>query len=247
MTSPYIPSPLQTTVETGFRAFLIQILPSGIEIIEGQDNRVPEPVGPDFVVFTEMSKSRLATNDDEYADCAFIGSICGVVLNVTQILLGTILIGNVLFGANIIDGTTIVSQLSGDLGGVGTYALSINYPGDLINVLLASGEKLLLQSAQVTFQVDVHGPNSSNNAVTITTCFRDDIATHFFFTNGFRQVSPLYADDAKQIPYWNDQQQIEDRWVINAEFQVDYTLTAPQQFMAAVHVGLINVVNEYAA
>lgn len=42
--------------------FLGDILPGNIEIVRGQDNRVPEPKGPDFVVITPILRQRLATN-----------------------------------------------------------------------------------------------------------------------------------------------------------------------------------------
>lgn len=50
------------------RGLLASMLPSGIEIIRGQTNRVPEPRGLDFLVMTLLSRDRLATNVDEYTD-----------------------------------------------------------------------------------------------------------------------------------------------------------------------------------
>lgn len=48
------------------RNFLLAMLPAGTEIIQGQANRVPEPLGGDFVVMTAMEMRRLATNVDGY-------------------------------------------------------------------------------------------------------------------------------------------------------------------------------------
>lgn len=53
------------------------------------------------------------------------GSISGNVLNVTEVGSGTVEIGAAISGTNVASGSTIVSQLSGTAGGVGTYAVSI--------------------------------------------------------------------------------------------------------------------------
>lgn len=48
------------------RQFLLAVLPSGVEVIQGQTNRVAEPLGDDFVVMTAMEMDRLATNVDHF-------------------------------------------------------------------------------------------------------------------------------------------------------------------------------------
>lgn len=53
------------------------------------------------------------------------GSIAGDVLNVTVVGSGTLYAGTTLSGTNVASGTTILSQLSGTVGGVGTYRVSI--------------------------------------------------------------------------------------------------------------------------
>lgn len=39
---------------------------SAPEVVDGQDNRVPPPAGPDYVVITPRAQARLSTNIDEY-------------------------------------------------------------------------------------------------------------------------------------------------------------------------------------
>lgn len=57
---------------------------------------------------------------------AFTGSISGNVLAVTAVSAGTLVPGTTLTGtAGVATGTKITSQLSGTIGGVGTYALNI--------------------------------------------------------------------------------------------------------------------------
>ena len=55
-------------VFTALRGLLASMVPTGVEIIRAQTNRVPEPKGVDFVVMTLLSRDRLATNIDEYID-----------------------------------------------------------------------------------------------------------------------------------------------------------------------------------
>lgn len=60
------PSITETAIDTALRTFLIAILPSGIEVVRGQANRVPEPVADDYVVFWPLRRARLATNEDTW-------------------------------------------------------------------------------------------------------------------------------------------------------------------------------------
>ena len=56
---------------------------------------------------------------------AFKGSISGTALTVSQVYYGTVPLGQYITGMGIIAGTSIVSQLTGTTGGIGTYL--INY------------------------------------------------------------------------------------------------------------------------
>src|ERR1019366_8625599 len=48
-------------VLTALGDFLAQVLPSGVEIITGQVNRVPEPKSPDFVTMWATGRMQLST------------------------------------------------------------------------------------------------------------------------------------------------------------------------------------------
>lgn len=48
------------------RTFLLGILPAGVEVVGTQDNRVPEPASPDYIVMTPTGRVRLATNTDTW-------------------------------------------------------------------------------------------------------------------------------------------------------------------------------------
>lgn len=53
---------------TALRAFLLTVLPEGVEVTRGLDNLVPEPIGADFVVMTPVLRERLSTNVTIYRD-----------------------------------------------------------------------------------------------------------------------------------------------------------------------------------
>lgn len=55
------PSLTQTQVEALLRAFLLQILPTGVAVIIGQANRVPEPQVDNYVIMWATLRKRLGT------------------------------------------------------------------------------------------------------------------------------------------------------------------------------------------
>lgn len=226
------------------RTFFLAVLPAGIEVVLGQDNRVAEPVGPDFVVVTPIRRTRIETNVDAYVDCCFAGSIAGQTLTVASVNYGTLIVGATIFGVAINKPITIVRQMGGVTGGAGTYLL--NAPLTVAPEQMAAGTAALLQPTEVVFQVDVYGPGSADNAQTISTTFRDEFAVDFF-RNLNPLVSPLYADDPRQMPFEDDQQQVENRWMIEAKVQVNQAVTVPQQFADELKVTTIAVEVAYPA
>lgn len=222
-------------------AFLENILPDGFDIVQGQINRVAQPRNPDFAVMWLLRQARLSTNGHEFVDGVFTGSIAADVLTITAVdpnFAEPLAPGHQIFGVDMVAGTTIVFQTSGTPGGIGVYKVS--KPQTFPSGLIAAGVANLTQATQTVLQIDVHGPNGSDNATIVTTAFRDEIAADFFASMS-AAISPLYADDPKQLPFQNAEQQWEDRWVIEANIEVDYTVTFPQQFFTNVIANLINV------
>lgn len=58
----------ESDVFNSLRGLLMTMVPSGVEIIRAEGNRVPEPAGSDFIVMTQVLRTRLATNTDVYTD-----------------------------------------------------------------------------------------------------------------------------------------------------------------------------------
>lgn len=299
----FVPSPSQYDVQAAVRAFLLSIMPPGMEIVRGLDNRVPEPQGADFIVLTPIRRERLATNIHSSADCAFTASITGAVMTVADMQLGAILVpqtasarvnsqyyssfqrtsvpdnagriftciaagltalsepaayatatdgvsvidggaifqayrGPSLFGIGIADGTTILSQLSGTPGGIGTYQLSAS--PTISPETLASGAYNYLQKTELTIQCDVHGPNSADNAQTISTLFRDEYCVNFLQGQGLDAV-PLYSEDPRLMPFQNAEQAWETRWVVDLCLEANMVVSPPQQYLTAINVSLNEV------
>lgn len=230
-------------IKTVLRAFVLSILPSGVEVIAGQDNRVPEPTGPDFVVMTPGRRGRLATNIDTFADCFFAGSISGTTLTVSSVAYGSLDIGATIFGAGVTAGTKITALGTGS-GGAGTYTVSQTQTVASEN--MAAGTETFLEKVQIDYQIDVHGPNSAENVQTISTLFRDAYGYDYFDAQAY-DVSPLYADDPKQIPFMNAEQQYEFRWVLDVTMQANINLTAPQEFADQLSATLAEIQATYPA
>jgi hypothetical protein len=193
---------------------------------------------------TAIRRNRIETNIDSYVDALFTGQITGQTLNVSNVQFGTLVVGSPIFGTGVASGTTIAA-LDGGTGGTGNYNVS---PVQSVSPsLMAGGSANLMQPTEVTYQLDVHSnvvTTAADMAQAISTAFRDGYATDFF--SGINPgVSPLHADEPRQVPFLNAEEQWETRWIIEAHLQVNATLMLPQQFAGALTLGVISVEAEY--
>lgn len=92
-----------------------------------------------------------------------------------------------------------------------------------------------LGPTQVTVQCDVHGPNSPDNAQMIATLIRSEYGCQAFTATGY-DVQPLYADDPRQSPFDNAEQQLEWRWSVDVVLQANPVVSTPQDFADQAHV-----------
>lgn len=233
--------PTESEVFAALRATLLGFLPSGVEVVRGQVNRVPEPKPGNHVVMWLLLSKRLATNLDEFVDSVFTASIAGGVMTVTAVdpdLDGEIVNGATIFGTGVADGTVVVSRGTGT-GGVGTY--NVTPEQTVASEKMAAGREELTQHYELHVQVDVHGPAAANNAQTLTTLLRDARGVDAMTAVNPR-VCPLHADDPVQGAFVNDQNQYEDCWHVTAHLQVNQTLGVPQQFADTLAVtGVIEI------
>jgi len=243
--------PNEEQIFTVLTSFLKSVLP-GIKTLRGQSNRVPEPPDTNFIVMWPLNRERLDTNVDTYADCVFTASIANSVMNVTAVNLlfpGTIKVGASVWGAGLTPNGVTVASLGTGTGGIGTYNLA-GSPPDTSSEVMAAGSEQLQQNMDFQIQLDVHGPLSGDNSFTIATIFRDDRGVQLFDAacaaiNIPVLLAPLYVEDPRQLPFINDQQQYETRYVVVFHIQVNQSLQLPQQFMAEVEVTLYEIDGSY--
>jgi hypothetical protein len=211
-----------------------RVLTTGVEVIQAQDNRVPEPVGADYLTMTPLRRPRLGTNVDTPNDVTFIASIDGTVMTVTKMQTGAIAQGSRVFGPNVAAGT-VVQALGSGTGGIGTY--SVSPAQEVASEAMAAGTNETTESVQLAAQVDVYGPNSGNFAQIVSTLFRGEFAVSLFAALS-PAISPLYAGDPRQLAFSDGEQQYENRWSIDLEMQVDETVIVPQQFADVLTVNV---------
>ena len=102
----------------------------------------------------------------------------------------------------------------------------------------AAGSRAVTQPTDFVVQLDIHGPQSGDNAQIISTLMRGEFATSLFDASGV-PAQILWAEDARQIPFVNAEDQWETRWVMSLHLQVNEVVTTDQQFAAEVHVNPI--------
>jgi hypothetical protein len=248
-------SPTNDQIATAMRSFLLAVLPSTgsggnpVQVILAQPNRVPEPSSADFVVMTPLRMERLETNFDSFFDAVFTGYISGTTMHITAVdprFNVPIVVGSVVSGVNITSGTTVTAVLSG-AGGIGTYTVT---PSQTVgSETISTGAKTLQIALKCTMQLDFHSANDTDAgdmANTVSTLFRDEYGTNLFANQSPNYgVVPLYADDPAQRPFYNGEQQIEWRWVIDALLQCNVVVSVPQQYTDSVTVTPINVLAQY--
>lgn len=239
----------QNDVQIALRKFLVAALPASYDIVIAIQNRVPQPKSSNFVVLSPVRFTRLRTNIDTAADVRFTGSIApavlpatGGVMTVTVIDFGVIRIGAVVFGVDVEDGTEVLSQVSGPAGGAGIYTVSQSQT--IASEVLSTGQKEIEQGAEVVVQCDFHTADNTaaDAAQMVATLFRDEYGVQLFADQEPNAgVVPLFADDPRYMPFWNDQQQAEWRWVVDAHMQINQVVTVPQQYADSVNVGIFSM------
>lgn len=223
--------------------FLAATMPANTPALKTQVNRVAEPGSANFIMMTPGLRRRLGTNNDTYDDCQFVGSIAGTVLTVTSVVFGTIQVDRLVFGVDVAENTRITGLGTGT-GGVGTYVVSPTQT--VASEKMAAGAEDLMQPIELTIQTDFYGDSASDNAQTFTTLFRDEWGASFFSALS-ESISPLYTDEPKQVAFTSEQNQYQDRWIVNTMLQVNAVVTVPKQFADQIAVSRIPVDAFYAA
>ena len=222
---------IESDAFTVLRSFLLSCVPS-IEVVKGQDNRVPEPLDSDFITMIPVLRERIHNNIHDYVDSVFVGSITGTTLTITETLFGSLFVGVNIYGVDVLPDTIITASLGG-----GVYTVSKSQT--ITSRTIAGGVKTMLNPVKMTIQCDIHGAHSCDNAHIVTTAFRDVYASEQFAKSN-KNVFPLFSTDPKQLTFNNDQQQVENRWVVDFTIQVNPVVTISQQFFDDLTITAIN-------
>lgn len=107
----------------------------------------------------------------------------------------------------------------------------------------STGSKEITQATQYSVQIDCYGASSSDWATLITAMFRDEYAVSVMGDS----VTPLYADDPKQMVMIDGEQQYEQRWMIQAVVQYNPVITITQDYADALNVSVVSVDVVYPA
>lgn len=251
------PAPTQSNIMTALRSFLRAVLPSTgpdgrpVDVIQAQQNEIPEPRGTTYCIMTQLRQERLSTNVDTYEDSRFTGSIAGTTMTISAVdpaLSGPIKVGSTMQGVGLAVDTRVTAFGTGS-GGIGTYTIT---PAQTVGSrTLSAGSELIRQAMKVAVQIDFHGDPaadlSGDMAAVVSTLLRDDFGVQQFANQSPNyDVAPLYASDPAQRPFFNDQQQVETRWVVEALLQANVVVSVPQQFADSVDLDVISVEATYA-
>lgn len=239
----------QDQIFTALRAFLLDVLPAGIPVVQAQENYVPEPQVKDFVLMTPLRQERLSYNGTTYRDNVFTGAIVGTDLTVSAVaqtegagIQSGMLLTDGTWPFTVAANTTVISQTSGSPGGVGAYVVTPSQT--LPSERLFAGQRSDLVPTRFVVQLDVHGPSSGVNVKTVEALFYSAFASDFFATNGY-PVEVLETGSAVQLTFVDAEDQFEERWTLDVHLEIDPVLGTPIQFFDQAHVGVVEAATQY--
>jgi hypothetical protein len=112
--------------------------------------------------------ANLATNSIPFTISSFTGSISGTTLTVSSVAMSnTLYLGQMVFGTGVTSGTTIVSQVSGTTGGIGTYTVSASSSAVSAESMTANDVVIATPTTEYG-EADIH-VNTSRNTPSIET------------------------------------------------------------------------------
>ena len=104
------------------------------------------------------------------------------------------------------------------------------------------------EGVELSVQIDCYGPASCDWANMLSATLRDEYGcTQLAALASTFELQPLYADDARMIPLVDGEHQYEERWSVDARFQINPVTTIPQQYADVVHLTMISVDERYPA
>lgn len=155
----------EDAIMTALRAFIIGVVPDGVEVVQGQDNFVPMPAGADFIMMTPARREQLSQTATDYApndETKEISRSTGLHFQLDT------------YGPNASDNVQLVTTLFRDDYGFQffkTYGLAPLYCDDGQQMPLVSGEQTWIQRWMM------RGLLQTDLAVTVPAQFADTLIT----------------------------------------------------------------------
>lgn len=159
------PSRTQDMALTALRSFLLAVLPSGTEVVRGQDNRVPMPTSGDFVVMTPTQRKQMAQTVHSYNPAA---PSAGIERS------STLTFQLDIYGPTAADNAQVVTTLLRDAYGVSHMAgsgFAPLYAEDPMQMPLVTGEQQFIERWKV--ECLLH----ANVEITVPAEFADTLIT----------------------------------------------------------------------
>lgn len=127
-------------VFSALRGFLVAVLPSGVEVVQSQDNSVPMPL-TQFVSMNNIGQRRMSTNKSTYADPVITTGTNTITSNIEYTMQLD------LYGANSGAWAAMVQTLFRDAYGVSLFPVGITplFADDPIQMTLIDGEEQYTQ------------------------------------------------------------------------------------------------------
>jgi len=235
-------TPTEMQVRAALRGFLVSVLPAGVDVVLGQQNRTPEPrsANSSYGVIWPMRRRRLATNLTAFQDSKFPGSIAGAVMTVGTVTGLPLAAGRQVFGPGVASNTVIT-------GGSGT-SWQVSPTQNVSPGTFSAGAATFTMQSEVVYQLDLHskspndptpGADASDMSEVVIAMFRDAYATQFFAAQGIT-ATPLYIDEGQQVPFLNAEEAYETRWVHEVRMQANQTVSGvPAEFAdSAIFTGV---------
>lgn len=237
-------TPTEMQVRTALRAFLVSVLPAGVDVVLGQMNRTPEPrsANSSYGVIWPLRRRRLATNLHSFQDCHFPGSIAGTVMTAGTVVGLPLAAGRQVFGPGVAPNTVIT-------GGSGT-SWQVGPTQNVPPGTFSAGAATFTMQGEVVYQLDLHskspndptpGADASDMSEVVIAMFRDGYATEFFKGQGIT-ARPLYIDEGRQVPFINAEEQYETNWVHEVRMQANQIVSGvPAEFADSAVFSSVNV------
>lgn len=99
----------------------------------------------------------------------------------------------------------------------------------------------VVEPMELTFQISAFGDTAGEAVQRISALWRDMYAADWLSNHTSGVISPLTASEPRQTGFINSDKQYENNWTIDLRLQVNFTVSAPQQFAQSITIDLREV------